>query len=491
MLDALQHMWIYMHHMTNSPRPQLPRGYGVPGPLGVTSDIPLPLLPPHQLDLMLRELIIHADLRHPGIRSLKQWNDLARLVNTVKDHANLAATARGEGHAFEVLHLLVHQQLPWQQLSLKRDMARMAILLKAPGVRPILEQAFGLTVEQYFFLAFSTLTLAEEHAVWRRFHDYREYGLALETVSAFYDRISDSIETQRENQLQYQEHTANWEYSWNPLQFKPLLSMSHPQGIHYFCPAPPHLHRRLFSGVFYDMVPVEGFSRAMGDAFDSLIGFVLQRGYPGLGAEKPAPYTGPNRAQHQGTDWIGSDGTATVFIECKTMRLTRDARILKDVAALERKIDEMAGAVVQNYRNIQEALDGHTAWTPNDLPIYNIVVTLEDWILFSPVTHQRLDERIRARLATGALDQLLPARIPYCVCCAHEIEELVFAWAESSVQAVMSEKHDGERDRWLLGAFLHNNYPGTHQRAHELLTPEADAIFEEITRIARRGSTEP
>ena len=52
-----------------------------------------------------------------------------------------------------------------------------------------------------------------------------------------------------------------------------------------------------------------------------------------------------------GVDWVLSDSKGHLFIECKTKRLTLDAKTLSDSVALDRDLDVMAKAVVQHYRN--------------------------------------------------------------------------------------------------------------------------------------------
>ena len=295
----------------------------------------------------------------------------------------------------------------------------------------------------------------------------------------------------RAAQNQAQVHDAEWEYSWNPLQGKPLIHLPTLSGLDYACPAPLHLHRRLFSGVFYDLVSTPGFPEALGDAYDALTGLTLQRGCPTLAAYKPPLYPGPRGVLHHGADWIGCDGTANVFVECKTKRMAVAAKVLRDPMILEREIGALARAVVQNYGNIKEVLDGRTTWVSNDLPIYSIITTLEDWILFSPTSRRILDEAIKLLMREQGLDAALLARAPYTICCAYELEELVFAWADHGVNAVMTAKHDGVRDRWMVGPFLQANYTATRQRAHDLFTPESNALHTEIMRVAQLGARKP
>jgi hypothetical protein len=98
------------------------------------------------------------------------------------------------------------------------------------------------------------------------------------------------------------------------------------------------------------------------------------------------PYVVRGQTFH-GADWILSDQTGHVFIEAKTKRLTVNARVSSDMAALEKDLKVLAAAVAQHYRNIQDAVDGKTEWANDGLPIYPLIVTLEDWYIFSPRVH--------------------------------------------------------------------------------------------------------
>ena len=61
------------------------------------------------------------------------------------------------------------------------------------------------------------------------------------------------------------------------------------------------------------------------------------------------------------------------------------------------------------------------------MPIYSIITTLEDWIIFSPTSRRILDAAIEEKMRGAGLDMTLLARAPYTICSAYELEELVFA----------------------------------------------------------------
>ena len=62
----------------------------------------------------------------------------------------------------------------------------------------------------------------------------------------------------------------------------------------------------------------------------------------------------------------------------------------------------MATAIVQHYQNILRALDRQTRWKPDGLPIYPMILTLEDWFIFSPRITETLNDHVRRLLERTA-----------------------------------------------------------------------------------------
>jgi hypothetical protein len=101
-----------------------------------------------------------------------------------------------------------------------------------------------------------------------------------------------------------------------------------------------------------------------------------------------------------GVDWVLSDSTGHLFIESKAKRLTVSAKTLSDTVALDKDLAVMASVVVQHYRNIRDAIDGKTRWAPDGLPVYSLVLTLEDWFIFSPHVETMLRKHVERRCHT-------------------------------------------------------------------------------------------
>jgi hypothetical protein len=169
------------------------------------------------------------------------------------------------------------------------------------------------------------------------------------------------------------------------------------------------------------------------------------------------PYHVGRQKQH-GVDWILSDNTGHLFFECKTKRLTLDAKTLADPVALQNDIATMAKAAVQHYQNIRDALKGKTEWVPDGLPVFPLVLTLEDWLIFSPQVDKALNEEVRALMAKVGVPPRFLVDMPYTIASVHEFEIAGQIVAQVGVCEVMRGKTEGERRRWSLLPFLYSEF---------------------------------
>jgi hypothetical protein len=219
------------------------------------------------------------------------------------------------------------------------------------------------------------------------------------------------------------------------------------------------LIKRASTGVFYDLVTSPGFDNAFGESFQAYIGEVIEAVCkpPRFTAFAEEPYyIGSNK--FHGVDWILSDNTGHLFIEAKTKRLTLGAKIQSNDAALERDLATLAKAIVQHYRNIIRALEGRTRWNPDGQPVFPIVLSLEDWFIFSP----RIVEMLSAEVCRLMADQGMPEKVltdmPFSVAAAHEFEAAIQVIAQVGIDAVMSKKTATEQRNWSLLPFIRDAF---------------------------------
>ena len=160
------------------------------------------------------------------------------------------------------------------------------------------------------------------------------------------------------------------------------------------------------------------------------------------------------RKKHGKFDSILSDTTAHFFIESKTKRLTLNARTLSDTVALDKDLAVMAEAIVQHYKNIRDALDGKTRWKPDALPIFPIILTLEDWFIFSPRVDQMLKKHLDRKLAETNIPNKILDEIPYTIASVNEFELGIQIVAQLGVFHVMNKKTSGDQRHWSFLPFV-------------------------------------
>ena len=240
-----------------------------------------------------------------------------------------------------------------------------------------------------------------------------------------------------------------------PTGLKPLIAFdpAHPDRV--ICPIPRYLVRRTQGGVFFDLVKTSGFDNPFGNSFQAYLGEVMAIVCPTsnftITPEEPF-YVGKD-LKH-GVDWILSDQSGHLFLESKAKRLTLDAKIRSDTIALEKDLAIMAEAITQNYQNILWALDGKTKWKPDGLPIYPVILTLEDWFVFSPSVQDILKSCLNDLFTRRSMPLELLEKMPYAIMSATEFELVVQIIAQTNIATVMAGKAAPEHRDWSWLPFL-------------------------------------
>lgn len=257
-----------------------------------------------------------------------------------------------------------------------------------------------------------------------------------------------------------QKYDETWEYTWNPLEAKPLISLDPTNRHRLYCPVPDLLLRRFSHGMYYDLVKSAGFDTAFGTSFQSYIGEVLCAVFSqtGFTVFEEKEYDTSN-GRHHGTDWILGGPDANLFIECKTKRMKQAAKFSVGGPDLVGEMGIIADAVVQLYKNIREAEAGKSTWTPNGLPNFPLVVTLEDWFLFGPLPQDLLKGAVTDRMLTVGLDLALMGTMPYAVASAREFERFTGVIKEVGIQTFFAKKCNADYSRWMWEEYAREEFP--------------------------------
>jgi hypothetical protein len=474
---ALSDLWAIQRHVaTGAP---LPQGFEpLPGQRQGTQIAHV--FPQFKIDQVARELLLHGVVPGNGDRTLRRSNHVADLFNAIRDYGSETTAAVGNDNIFAMLHRIGHQQVPMFG-SMNRHMNRSQMVYGHPAMRDVFFEQTGLSMVQFLRMSLLVLQQAIASPYWSRRQSYLTDGIPDAAADAFFARMSAGIDEHRATLLKNQVLDVGWEFTPNSLQARPLIKCD-TSGMNFCCPIVPHLVQRLFSGIYYDLVSHPHFSRPFGEAVDSLVGMTLRRGYPACLLLKPDMYRLAGE-EFRGADWIASDSTANIFVECKAKRPRMATKTLLNEEDLDEDIDTLARAIVQNYQNIDHAIRSLTSWAPNGLPTFSVIVTLEDWVLFSPFAREPLHNRVLHHMTRKGLNRELIDQVPYFVASAADIEELACAAVQYGLEPILTAKRSGEQASWMFRPFFQEFYPDARRLSEHLFDEDISGMLREAERL--------
>lgn len=434
---------------------------------------------PFQLGLLCRELFLHGTEQAAG-RTLSRWSDLAAALNAISAYSETVSDVTPDNVQLE-LHRIAQQQLPLQKrLTVSRFMRYLQIYEHA-RVAPFLESVMNMSVRDYSFLCFMTFTQISKQPWFVTSLDLKKLRIADSARDSFFGRMSAHCSVVRDAFQEAQRFDHTWQYTFNFLDDRPLIGFDPIRPDRVYCPGPERAMNRFTEGVFYLLLGQTGFGNAFGHAFEDYIGKVLVKACRSkqLAVHREQPFNVGKNVNH-GVDFVLSDATGNVFVECKAKRLALRGRVASKQQDLDAELDVLASAVVQNYRNIRLAMDGRTHWTRNALPSMNLVVTLADWNLISPQAYFDLDAKIAAQLEEKGLLGM-QSEIPYSILSAESFEVFGCAIDSASINEVIGPAFGVRGGEWQLGGQLQSRYPEAIRLAEQLFRDEFDAYGRSIS----------
>lgn len=451
---SLIDVWQLARYLSNNDAPS-------PGRFGYNANSLRTLLYPWDLLLITRELILHASNR--GKNRLDTMASLGPLVNAMRDASDAATRLKlDEEDVLIGIHRLAHQQFRFQGNHDLSAMGRYLLVFGQAEFDRIMLAATGLATAQYYFLGMAVAGHLLRSPGVNAAQNYGELGISREASRDFFQRLALPVPELHERFRAEARYDGLWQYTWNELEAHPLVGLDPKNTEHLYCPLPGLWLRRVTAGLYYDLANTKGFSEAFGAAFQNYVGTLLKKFFPSpdfvITAETPY-LVGKNT--HHGADWILSDSTANLFIECKTKRMRQEAKIALDEDSIEKELGSIADAVVQLYKNISEAEQNLTHWRNNHLPIYPLVVSIEDWFLFSPLLQQQLRDIVKAKLGPAGLCEALLTSKPFTFVSARELENGGEIIRSVGIDAFFRAKTSDEYRDYLLLEFARQAFPGT------------------------------
>jgi len=471
LIPNLVNIWGYQKHVVEGHRLDPMLGIGRPIFEQVKS-----YLRPWDIELLVRELLLNAN--SPAGPSLASWNVLSKAVNYLHKLEDFPF-AQGNQHLDVQLHLnrMAHRQLRWQGFAL--GLGPIVRALKIYGgaeLDTITMSRFGMSMLQLVQLSFAVSGNFLNRYNLNIATDYGQVGIPRDAARAYCEFISCDIPKLRAALRERQIYDHNWAYTWNPLESTPLIRVDPEHSNRVICPIPRYVLSRATTGVFYDVANTLGFDNKYGDAFQAHIGELLRLAClaPTFKVESVKPFAATKANLKHGPDWILSDSSAHLVIECKTKRMTLGAKQLTDIDALRKDIVALANAIVQTYKNIRDAHHGEIAWRPEHPRIFPMVVTLEDWHLLSPRITKMIEDNVAEGLLNHGIDVSAIETMPFTIVSANELEIAAQVIAQLGIEQVLAKSASPHPRYWGMHGAIAESFPEQLRKIRPVLF-EADA----------------
>lgn len=443
-------------------------------------NLPVPIsqyVYPWDIPVICRELVLNAT--NEGTKRLKTWNEFSAVMRALRQVDDTMAKYRHREDVLLSLQPIIQQQFPWQQKHYVNELVRALKIFSTPAVDTLLERETGIPAKVWFFVGFAIAGAMTKQSGINSNQNYEFAGIKRSQSDLVYQRISTTYESLKKVTQESQHYDDRWRFTLNPMLKWPLLSLR-PELPHLLhCPIPVYVLQRVSSGLYYEIVSKPGFAKPFGNAFEAYIGEVLKITFPHpqFDIRPEQPYM-VGKIEKLTTDWVLSDDHATVLIECKSKRMTPVGKVSSDPEVLRHEIVALADAIVQVYKGVGDALKGLTPWKPNNLPIYPVVLTLEDWYLLGPVENF-LRREVEIRMVNAELDNSWLDVMPYTVISCADFETVSPTMAHVGLGKFFSSRFSGDEACWPPRAFAQEYFPEIYRETarRQLFENEWRSIF--------------
>lgn len=456
----------------------------------IGADFPQAIVSEWELELLAKEIILNSGPVVDKSFSLRKWAVLGEIVGGIKSLEG--AIYRHFGSVENVLvemMRIAHRQFQWRtDHPNAATIIRYYIIFNRPDIDRLCIDKLGLGVRDIYLCGMSCMGSLLTHAAMATPLKATVPTITPEKVDRFLAFASRSVSELKRLLKAEQKYDANFAYAFNSLRTFPLVLIGSDGGV-LLCPIPTLLFWRMTKGLYYELVNEPNFANAFGSSFQQYVGNAISRACTGGGLKKLAEVEyGPKSLNKRSVDWIVYDETGALFVECKARRLSWVAKsTLLDLEPLKKDIDNLASSVVQIYKTAIDYLDGNYPHFPcqSERKIYPVIVTLEDWHVFGPITMKKLDEAVAQKMTEANIPAELMARMPYSIWSVGDLEEGFQFFEIDSIASFMDAKlNDQEMRLWEWRPYIGKRFP-KHPRKR-LFDDEYQAMFSEIPGIGRR-----
>lgn len=410
-----------------------------------------------EFEILIREIVLNCRLGSG--KRLDSWQDVAKKINAIKKIENdIWSRESCDGDILYELVRMAHRQFPWQRGFTQDFMARYHWLYRQEGIEDLIVAEYGLNATQLFQIALSLCghfmsSMAAQLPLKNEINSASLSGFA-----KILSRLTINLPELRESYKSFSDYNINWAYTFNPLRSTPLIRVEDK----LICPIPSFLIRRVTSEIYFDLVKHDKkFSQFYGPAVQRLVGKIFEvQGGGGAYEVLPEAEFGSKSKRQDSIDWIISDETAHLFVECKAARVRyKGISDLTDKSNIVSEFLRIKNFAIQAYKTLACALDGqYNHWKPDGKPVYIMLVTLEDWQSFGILVQDHIINPLRNDLEELGLDPDMTRKYPMSFCPVDDLEFAARVFCDVGISQVLHRKSEGEYPQWAMGTYLGQNF---------------------------------
>jgi len=415
------------------------------------------LLPLWDLQFLAREIIRNgtSGLNTSKLQNFQYLQFLINLCIKLKDDIYKISKL----DILDALHPIFQQQFSSQRIDREQDyMFRYWKIFNQKEIDAICREQLGFSIQQWFDVGF---------AYWCFFRQKREtlpynYHLLEGTdyeendCKATRNALTATV-TRIQNRMKSPKFGNYFMYGFNPLTYKPFVKVNG----QLICPSLDFLLQRVFSGLYYDVVKHKGMENSLGKSFENYISEISAKVLPSRKYKyiKETTYTA-GKQEKATVDGIIQTKHSLIFIEAKSKRMTARSKSesLQGIN-LKKDIVILAEAVVQLYQSLEDYEQGlypHLAYK-EDLKVYPLVVTMEDWFIMGTLT-DILRKEVENQLKKKNIEISILDSRPYTIASTSEFELLLKVLKHNKAEDVFSKWHKKEHYRHLFAQYLWNTF---------------------------------
>lgn len=410
-----------------------------------------------ELDTLAREVILHCE-PHFG-KQVSEWSEVLKAINLLKKAEEDSSTV-DEHTVMSEMSRIAHRQFHWQQGVSHNDLVRTRKIYRSEGMNDVVRTVYGLSSEQVALSGFAALATYIKHFAITDSWPENIAPLLGFNSRAVIDHLTVGLSTIRKSTHDMRTLNGDWAYGFNPLWLHPLISIE--GGARIICPIPGLLARRMTDGLYFDIAghDVDVLSAYMGPAYQTYIGEALDRANKGKFTVLAEQTYGSKKQSKDAVDYIVVDDTASLFVESKLLKMARAAKEnLAPDAAVSTQLQKLAKAIGQIYATLRDALAGeYSHWKPNGKPVHPLLVTLDNWNLFTHTTQGELFALVRAELDRRGIDRAIIAEHQYVICSANEFEVGIQVMHQVGIDAVIKPLTQDEKLGWQFSGHLRQSF---------------------------------